>query len=90
MSKSNRSIPLACIDAEAASAEPQLQCSCAEQERTRKKLSRLPVGESVRIIEGAFLAALYHKSRFEIRFLGRQDPTCANNFEIWKSRFQHA
>ena len=51
MSKSNRSIPPACTYAEAASAEPQLQCSCAAQERTRKKLSRLPVGESVRIIE---------------------------------------
>ena len=37
MSKSNRSIPPACKYAEAASAEPQLQCSCAVQERTWKK-----------------------------------------------------
>ena len=34
------------------------------------------------------MAALYHKSRFEIGFFDRQNPTRANNFEIWKSEFQ--
>ena len=57
----------ACRYAQAASAEPQLQCSCAAQERTRKNCQDC-------------LWALYHKPRFEIRFLGCQNPTCANNF----------
>ena len=53
MSKSNRSIPPACRYAEAASAEPQLQCSCAAQERTKKNYHYYLLGESVRIIEGS-------------------------------------
>ena len=89
MSKSNRSIPPACKYAEAASAEPQLQYSCAAQERTRKKTVNCLLGNPCASLMDP-PGILHHKSRLEIRFLRRQDPTCANKFEIWKSRFQHA
>ena len=33
---------------------------------------------------GILLASLYHKSRVEVRIFARQNPSCANNFELWK------
>ena len=90
MSKSNRSIPPACKYAEAASAEPQFQCSCAAQERTRKKLSRLPVGESARIIEGSSWQPCTTSLALKSGSLGVKTQRVPTIFEIWKSRFQHA
>ena len=67
---------------------PMFLCSTR---KNQEKLSRLHVGESVRSHHcGILLAALYHKSRHEVRSFARQNPSGANNSELWKTRPQHA
>ena len=90
MSKSNRSIPPACKYAGAASSVPQLKCSCAAQERTRKKLSRLRVGKSARIIEGSSWQPCTTSLALKAGSLGVKTQRVPTIFEIFKSRFQHA
>ena len=52
---------------------PMFLC-CAR--KNQEKLSRLPLGESVRIEGSSWQPCT------TIRFLRRQDPTCANNFDL--------